>query len=320
MKDIIDQRILDQYPRLLRVWTRMYELYYREKEQELERLSDLFYKTDKVKDRTKSASEAKRDLAEILELYFEYCQKGREAGYIISFVPGTPRLRIEPRIDEDEILTSKPQEGSTAARINAKLRYWVIHFVTIFKEAWLHPEMLIIRSRKSKFVNADALLLYLVVTTIAYMIIYRLIERLPVLRSFPTAQNYLQAEASKIISIANLLYDLLIKIPLLAVTFWIPFRVLKGKISFFAMANFQIYFFYGWFPFIFLASLFLMIFKLYLPQVYTVSGWCFLIGLLYMLYANAKTIIKLAEMRPARGVASYVAGLIAALAMSRVLS
>jgi hypothetical protein len=122
MKGMARDGLFARHPRLLSVWEILIRHYEGGKEDQLKNIGDLIDSKDAPSNKNKSGSEAKREIASILDIYFTICSKGKEAEYVLSFEPESPRLKLDKRTVADSAKPVLVKSVDRAAEKDASLQ------------------------------------------------------------------------------------------------------------------------------------------------------------------------------------------------------
>ena len=152
------------------------------------------------------------------------------------------------RKDEVSFKSVSPQEIFNT--IEAKL----IDFFKIIYHAYAKPTELIARTRNSKFLNVDALLLFLLAMVLIASIFLVYIEKFnfPPILSADVAK--LKEQVYGLLSPLKLIFSVS-WIPMITLILWFSYRVFKGSATFPETLNFQFYFWSSWLPFLVIGAL-----------------------------------------------------------------
>lgn len=171
----------------------------------------------------------------------------------------TDTKQIKIHIEPNDASTNKEIDNNFTLPTNASstTKDKIRGFFEIIPEALFTPIKLITRSRGSKFVNIDALALFLFVMVLSVSIMKAYIDSL----NNSSFSIFFAFEFGKIKEkVYNIIHPLILMFSaFIAVIYifilWALYKTFKGSATFYETLNFQLYFLSGWLPFIVLLKL-----------------------------------------------------------------
>lgn len=157
--------------------------------------------------------------------------------------------------DEPEInTTGNAYKEETSGKIdyNAifnKIEGKLIDFFKIIYHAYRKPTELVVRSKDSKFLKIDALVIFILAMVLVIAIFLHYLYKFNFPADLSTEVSLLEERIHGLLSPLTLIFSIF-WIPIISLILWFPYRFFKGNATFPETLNFQFYFWSSWLPFL----------------------------------------------------------------------
>lgn len=164
-------------------------------------------------------------------------------------------LSAEPEIDT----TGNEQKEDISGKIDYsamfnKVEGELIYFFKIIYHAYRKPTELVIRSKDSKFLKIDALVIFILTMVLITAIFLHYLYKFDFPPALSTEVSLLKKQIHGLLSPLTLIFSIF-WIPIISLILWFSYRCFKGNATFPETLNFQFYFWSSWLPFLIIGLL-----------------------------------------------------------------